>query len=127
MGKAKPSTEDVLRLLNENLAAKALLQEALDKSAELVAHRENEVREQAKRANNNYDWWQEEKLVVKDLRKRLEGAERNERRVIELTNDRDALQRRLDKCLGWIARAQDKGPYGASDDDPAFPFNNGSR
>lgn len=126
MANLKQECLNLRYLLEESNQAKALLQEALDKSAELVAHLENEVREQAKRANNNYDWWQEEKLVVKDLRKQLAEVQGQAGLIAKLTGDRNNLQSRLDQCLGWIAKASNKGPFDIESPLQAIRFTTGA-
>lgn len=113
--------------LTESERANTLLQEALAKSGELVASLEAKVELLQKEVADVRKWWRQDQDTVGELRERLAAVKREPELMASLSHQRDTLQRQLDKCLGWIARAQDKGPYGASDDDPAFPFNNGSR
>ena len=127
MANLKQECINLRHLLGECGKSKALLQEALDKSAELVASLEAKVELLQTEVADTRRWWGQEKDTVKRLKDEL--IERNDQssRIVDLINHRDALQRRLDQCLGWIAKSQNKGPFETCEPDAGYPFNNGSR
>lgn len=121
-----PNKGHVQRLM-ESEEARRLLQEALDKSGELVASLEGKLADAEKLTAQYKNWWRMEQEHVSDLRLTLAERKAQPARIEGLINERDGLQRRLDQCLGWIAKSQNKGPFETCEPDAGYPFNNGSR
>ena len=124
---AADRASDIQRLLNDTADARNLLEQALEKSQQLVASLEAAVALQRQRADSNFVYWQDENLLVKELREKLSKVQSEPALIDQLTMERNSFQRQLDKCLGWIAKADGKGPFDAPEPDAGYPFYNGSR
>ena len=113
---AMQKASDLQRILDETAEARNLLEEAVNKSSILVATLEEKLNAAEMDAAKHRRWWQEEQDVKRLLQEKMMAMTDQSSVIADLIALRDDLRRQLNQCLGWIAKAQGHGPFGAVQD-----------